>query len=626
MVDAAETQGSAGRYTLFEELARGGMASVSLALHHGDRGFRRVVVIKRLLPHLESDGAMREMLLSEADVARSLRHPNVVAVLDVAWFGREPALVFEYVPGVSLEKLLNRARQRGEAVPPPIASALAIDLALGLHAAHEARGEGGRPLHLVHRDVSHGNVIVGADGSARLIDFGIAKHVLTTEQTATGVVKGKIGYLAPEVVATNVASPKSDIYGAGVVLWECLTGQRLFGNSSEMATFGEILEGRIDPPSTRGSSCSKPLDRVVLRALAKAPSARFESAEALALAIERAQRPASRLEVKGWVQSLFGEKLAAQAARIAQLEALDRDVSAPGRNPRASRWTVGETAGPEKEARPQQPSQPQLPAIPVASPSTGVTLTDAAASPAAAAHAAASARSGSRPDLYPDLPRVVTEADEHGPLAAPDTATTLTRPTQPSLSELAQSVAAATSTPIDAAPLPVAPPVIPSAPPIPTALSFGPRGDGARPSAFGASSVTKPSIRRARAARARQVAFAGGIAMLGLATIGALALSRKSAPAETPLSSVPTFQDAAQFVATAAESPATAPAPIEAPTVASATMSPPPQSSSPAPEPPPEQTTRAPTRSIATPRKSKQCNPPYTIGPDGIRRVKRECL
>ncbi|MDP9152218.1 MAG: serine/threonine protein kinase, partial [Myxococcota bacterium] len=215
----------AGRYLLLEPFARGGMATVHFGRQLGLAGTGRVVAIKRLHPHLAAEPEFVSMFLDEARIAARVRHPNVVSMLDAILHGTELLLVMDFIHGESLARVVAQSRANGSLLPLAIASAIVGDLLAGLQAAHAAKSEHGEPLGLVHRDVSPQNVIVGADGVARVVDFGIAKAAGRLAVTCEPARKGKIAYMAPEQLRAQPVSVRTDVYAASVVLWECLTGR-----------------------------------------------------------------------------------------------------------------------------------------------------------------------------------------------------------------------------------------------------------------------------------------------------------------------------------------------------------------------------------------------------------------
>jgi serine/threonine-protein kinase len=235
-VHAARSARVVGRYVLHGEIASGGMATVHFGRLVGPAGFARPVAIKRLRPQFASDPEFVKMFLDEARLAARIAHPNVVPTLDVVDADDEVFLVMEYVQGVTLAQLARAAKRCGLPIPPSIAVAIVVGILQGLHAAHVARDDLGERLDLVHRDVSPQNALVGADGVTRLLDFGIAKASGRLQTTRDGQLKGKLSYMAPEQVRNEPTTPRTDIYAASVVLWELLTGQRLFYADSEVGT------------------------------------------------------------------------------------------------------------------------------------------------------------------------------------------------------------------------------------------------------------------------------------------------------------------------------------------------------------------------------------------------------
>ncbi len=309
-----------GRYALYNEIASGGMASVHLGRLVGPVGFARTVAIKRLHPHLASNEDFVTMFVDEARLAARIQHPNVVAMLDVVLLPPELFLVMEYVHGESLARLARAARKRGEAIPVRIASAVMIGALHGLHAAHEAKNERGEPMHLVHRDVSPQNVLVGVDGAARIADFGVAKATGRLQSTTEGQLKGKAAYLSPEQVAGEKLDRRTDVYAASVVLWELLAGRRLFHADNALATMRLVMERKIELPSQHNPSLPEGLDAIVMRGLASDPDERFSTAREMAIALEEAVPPATSRAVGDWVQAVAVDVLESRASRVAEIE------------------------------------------------------------------------------------------------------------------------------------------------------------------------------------------------------------------------------------------------------------------------------------------------------------------
>ena len=308
-----------GRYEILTQLACGGMASVYVARAQGVAGFERLVAIKVLHPHLAYEEEFISMFLDEARLAARIRHTNVVPTLDISDSpGDGYFLVMEYVEGDHLGALLSRSAKRGERLPRPFVVRVMLDALHGLGAAHRLRDEQGTPLKIVHRDVSPHNILVGTDGIARLSDFGVAKAEVRMSSTGAGQFKGKLSYMAPEQASSNETDQRSDLFSAGIILWESLTGRRLFKGESNAATLNKLLNGAIEKPSAIWSDLAQ-YDDVVMKALSRSPEERFESAEELSDALERAAGRggiAKTRDVAAIVADLDAEKLDDERQRV----------------------------------------------------------------------------------------------------------------------------------------------------------------------------------------------------------------------------------------------------------------------------------------------------------------------
>jgi serine/threonine protein kinase len=303
-------------------LASGGMASVYVARQRSVAGIERLVVLKRVHPHLVSNREFCHMFLDEGRISSQIRHANVVSVIDAAEIGGEVCLIQEYVESVSMRQLIEAAKAAGEWLPPAVTAHIVCDMLKGLHAAHGAVDLRGQPLHVVHRDVSPGNIVVGLDGVSRLIDFGIARAATRLVETDSGVIKGKFAYMAPEQLKHRPVDARTDIFAAAAVLFHGLTGVAPFGSSNEGDTVLRILLTEVPDPSSFHSAVPKALDAVVQRALERDPDDRFESAAAFREAIERACPPASTQEVAAVVERFASEVL--HERRQAIQEVLDK--------------------------------------------------------------------------------------------------------------------------------------------------------------------------------------------------------------------------------------------------------------------------------------------------------------
>jgi serine/threonine-protein kinase len=276
-----------GRYEVLARLASGGMAAVYVARALGVAGFERLFAVKVLHPHLAHEQEFITMFLDEARLAARIRHPNVVPTIDIS--DTQDAgyyLVMDYIEGDHLGALLQKAYKLGSKLPGPIALRIVADALEGLAAAHALTDETGRRINLVHRDVSPHNVMVSTDGIARITDFGVAKaEVRLMSTTRQGQFKGKLAYMAPEHASTGDADQRSDLFSAGIILWECLTGRRLFRAENQAATLNKICIEPIPMPSAVDPDLA-PFDPVLERALARDPADRYQTAEEFAEALE----------------------------------------------------------------------------------------------------------------------------------------------------------------------------------------------------------------------------------------------------------------------------------------------------------------------------------------------------
>jgi eukaryotic-like serine/threonine-protein kinase len=349
-----------GRYVVYGEIASGGMATVHFGRLTGLAGFARSVAIKRLHAHFAKDPEFVKMFLDEARLAARITHPNVVATLDVVQSGEELFLVMDYVRGLALSQLLRAARRAGERMPPLIATGIVAGALHGLHAAHEAKNEVGQRLDIVHRDVSPQNVLVGTDGVARVLDFGVAKAAGRMQETRDGQLKGKLSYMAPEQIQGAAVTRRTDVYAASVVLWETLTGERLFKGDNEANVLAKVLAGAVPPPSLVSTGLSSSLDRVVLRGLAPEPGSRYATAREMAQDLDAAFGVASAAEIGDWVERVAAQELEDRARRIAEIErgASEDDVetsvrvpTSPGRDAPDAPTPVGRREPEETTAR-----------------------------------------------------------------------------------------------------------------------------------------------------------------------------------------------------------------------------------------------------------------------------------
>ena len=312
-----------GRYELLVPLARGGMAMVWAARLKGNRGFEKLVAVKTMLPGMSDNAEFEKMFLDEATLAARIRHPHVVEILDLGEQDKILYIVMEWVEGEALNAIMNAASTRG-GIPVPIGIRIAMQACAGLHAAHELEDEQGRPLGLVHRDVSPQNLLVTYGGVTKVADFGIAKAMARGGgSTQVGEVKGKVAYMAPEQALGNPVDRRADVFGLGILLFQLATGTHPFRGDTDAETFARIALGEpVIFPRKLAPDYPPSLEAVVLRALAKEPEDRYESANALLRALDKALPPSMRgsvadEEVGAFVRSLFGETREARSAQLA---------------------------------------------------------------------------------------------------------------------------------------------------------------------------------------------------------------------------------------------------------------------------------------------------------------------
>ena len=290
-----------GPYTLVRRLAVGGMAEVYLATLAGPRGFEKKVVVKQILPQLAREPELLQLFFDEAAIAQKLVHPGVVQVFDVGQHDGTHYMAMEFVDGLDLDDLIRRqVRATGLGLPVPLAVRVVLDLARAVHYAHEAKDDDGTPLDVIHRDISPQNVLLGRDGSVKLGDFGIARTSLRARRTQTGVLRGKISYLAPERFSGARAERGVDVYAMGVVLFECVAGKRPFVGDDAL-----LIRKILHEPTPRLAEAvpgvDPRLDALVAQAMARDPAERLPSARALAEGLSALGLAAALAELGAYV-------------------------------------------------------------------------------------------------------------------------------------------------------------------------------------------------------------------------------------------------------------------------------------------------------------------------------------
>jgi serine/threonine-protein kinase len=312
-----------GRYVLLDRIGEGGMAEVFRAIMPGAEGFKRTLVVKRILSPHSNTAAFVDMFVREARIGAMLSHPNIVQVYDFGSVDGHYFLAMEYLRGRDVLAIIKRLRDTKTPFPIPVAAFIAHEVAACLGYAHALTSPDGRCLDIVHRDVSPSNVMCLREGGVKLLDFGIAKAIneCAPESTEQGVFKGKLAYTAPERMRSDNADGRSDLYSLGVVLWEMLACRRLFRGASDVDTFKNILEMKVPPPSTRRSDVPPSLDAIVMHAIERDPDKRYSSGRAMAEDLEEVLRETgfkTRM-LPQMLHELFGTGLHSSQVALSQL-------------------------------------------------------------------------------------------------------------------------------------------------------------------------------------------------------------------------------------------------------------------------------------------------------------------
>jgi len=321
-----------GKYTLLDRLAVGGMAEIFLARQAGMEGFEKTVVIKRILPRLTRVEGFVTMFLNEARLASQLTHPNIVQIHELGRISDSYFIAMEYLFGRDMARIIPKAAALGIPFPHVYALKIAASVCEGLYYAHQKADAWGNPLHIVHRDLTPENVFVSFDGMVKVLDFGIAKARGQVGQTQVGEIKGKLAYMSPEQCLGQPLDQRSDIFSLGVVLYEWLTGYRLFTGDSEVAVLKSITDGKIYGPSYFKPDIPPEVEQIVMRALEKDREKRYPSAWDMQRDLERTMgqfpfRPSS-IHLSNFLKQLFAGELDEERARLARR--LDAPVDGNG--------------------------------------------------------------------------------------------------------------------------------------------------------------------------------------------------------------------------------------------------------------------------------------------------------
>jgi len=406
-----------GRYELLVPIARGGMARVWAARQHGQRGFQKLVAIKTILPHLAEEAEFERMFLDEARIASGVHHPNVCEIYELGEDKRTLYLAMEWVSGDSLSRVL-RASGKTEALDPRVAARIIADACAGVHAAHELTDDDGRPLEVVHRDLSPHNVLLTGDGVAKVCDFGVAKALgQLHEQTSAGQLKGKISYMSPEQVTGGAIDRRSDVFSLGCVLYEATTGVRPFKGEQDHMVMHAILSGELQPPTSVVRNYPLELERIVLRALAHQPILRFPTAERMRFALEEflaKGQLVTQSNVAQVVRARLGEQLDRRKERIKQASSVVEQGAWDPASAGTTRDAVDHRSG-VKPSRPLNSTGVAHDAVFEVAPPTSMPPTPRMPPPLPPSAGHTHTPSNSSPSIRPPLPSVATMPPMSGP-------------------------------------------------------------------------------------------------------------------------------------------------------------------------------------------------------------------
>jgi serine/threonine protein kinase len=307
---AAEPSPNYGPYRLLERVAVGGMAEVFKAKRTGVEGFEKVVAVKRILPHLSDNKEFVDMFINEAKVVAGLTHPSVVQIYDLGRIERSYYIAMEYVHGRDLRSIQKRAKERGLKIPMDLAAMIVSRVCSALEYAHRKKDDRGRPMKIVHRDVSPQNILIAFEGEVKLTDFGIAKAATKATHTDAGALRGKLLYMSPEQAWGKPMDRRSDLFSLGIVFYEMLTEQRPFLAQTEMSILEMVRQCRVAPPSGLNPRIPERLEKVVMKALEKDADVRYQDAGEMGRDLERAlaaHKPPTATELARFMEILFDE-------------------------------------------------------------------------------------------------------------------------------------------------------------------------------------------------------------------------------------------------------------------------------------------------------------------------------
>ncbi len=322
-----------GKYALLEQIGQGGMAEVFLAKQVGVEGFEKFTVIKRIRPQFSQDANFVEMFLNEAKLAARLNHSNIVQIYELGAIENSYFISMEYIAGRDMSAVIPKAKASGIEFPFEYALRVASNVCEGLYYAHNLTDANWQPLHIVHRDISPENIRIGWNGMVKILDFGIAKAATQLNETRAGEIKGKLGYMSPEQVLGKPLDNRSDIFSLGVVLYEWITGIRLFAGDNELAIMKSIVDGHIYPPSYFKDDLPEAVENIVMKALEKDREKRYQSAFEMQLDIENFLAShvftPSNIHLSNFINQLFKEEIEAEKERLSHYNQLQADGELP---------------------------------------------------------------------------------------------------------------------------------------------------------------------------------------------------------------------------------------------------------------------------------------------------------
>ncbi|MBK7858675.1 MAG: serine/threonine protein kinase [Archangiaceae bacterium] len=309
-----------GKYSLVDRIAVGGMAEIFLARQAGLEGFEKTIVIKRIRPHLSKQASFVKMFLNEAKLAAQLNHPNIVQIYDLGKIGESYFIAMEYIFGRDMRRIIPKADSLGIPFPMVYALKIASSVCEGLYYAHQKVDLYGNPLNIVHRDVTPENIFVSFDGTVKVLDFGIAKAANQIEQTRAGEIKGKLSYMSPEQCMGKLLDCRSDLFSLGVVLYEWLTGFKLFTGDSEVAILKSITEGKIYAPSYFKADIPEAVEAILMKALEKDREKRYQTAWEMQYDLDQFlsqyEFTPSNIHLSNFLKQLFNDELEEEKKRI----------------------------------------------------------------------------------------------------------------------------------------------------------------------------------------------------------------------------------------------------------------------------------------------------------------------